>query len=985
MRYRLLGPLTLDDAPLEHRRQRTVLAALLVHAGKPVPLAALIDELWSDPPESAQVMVQMCISELRKSLAPGVAARDPGQVLRGRRGGYTLDVPGGELDQTRFLRLAEHGNRLACEGRADEASAVLHDALDLWRGAPLADVDGGPALSAHAAWLANLRTVAMERAARVDFELGRYAEVIAMLQVEVLTDPAQEALAAHLVKALAATGRRGEAANVFEQVRFALDEQLGVRPGNELIDALRSIEPANRPSDPPAAQLPPQLGDFTGRRDLLADIHALFEETDGPRVLVLCGQGGIGKTTLAVRAAHLLRERFPGGQLAANLREDGSRIHETLARFLRALGVDEYRLPADHTERRQLWRSHTARAEVLVLLDDAANEAQVRELLPTGSRCAAIVTSRRRLLGLEGARTIEVPELPGQDAAELLDNLVGAHRVAAEPGQAERLLALCAGLPLAVRIVGATLAAAAHEPIRELADRIADRHRNLLRLRAGDLDVRATLEVGIAECDAAARRALCLLGAFRFATFTAWTVAALTDTPESEATDILRGLVTAQLVQAAGRDRLGSTRYRMHELIAACCAERADAAEVDAALDRICAGYLLLAGLARRTLRRGWFPPDEPDAAPESATAHAVVENPGGWCREELANLIAVIGMAFERGWWSLTAQLSGAFAGIAEPRPGSVETRQVTILGLVAARQSGDQGAEARSLCALGDLRWDIGQAKVALPCYSLAIRRFEASDDRPSAARVLLARSEVLLDLGRLGEVRADLHAAMHILEREGDRLWYAQALRQLGSLLFDIGEIDEALRLYQEGRQLILRHGTRHELARASKTLADIHSWHGDHAEAERLLAESFDIATELADRHWRAHVLRSIGNLRRREGRLTEADKALGESLTLFEELQHSHARAYTLRWIGELRLDQGDPVGAEQQFLACQTLCYASGDRRGQGYARYGLGKCRLACGEIEAGNHLLHSAARIFGALGFHRCVDLVESALKRI
>ncbi|MFF5987700.1 AfsR/SARP family transcriptional regulator [Prauserella flavalba] len=985
IRYGVLGPLTADGERVSPGQHRTVLATLLIQANEAVPTSTLVDELWPDrAPGSATVMVQMCVSGLRKLLAPGVPARDPRQVLRTYRGGYRLEVPDDALDQASFLALAERGHRLAAERDPKGAAQALREALELWRAPALQDVTGGAVVNAHATWLDEQRAAVLEQRIALDLTLGAHRAVIAELRGQVAAEPTNEALAAHLVTALAAVGRQGEALAVFERTRAALATELGVRPGRRLLGAVAGLRPrvtAGRPKRVVPAQLPPDIADFTGRTEIVAEIgRALTAPASAPRVLVLCGQGGLGKSALAVHVAHLLRERFPDAQLVAG---DGSAA-EVLGQFLRALGVTDDELPSALVDRQHLWRTRTASSRVLVLVDGARDEQQVRALLPGGSGCAVLVTSRRRLLGLEGARTVELPELAESEALDLLAALAGRARLDAEPGEARELVRLCGGLPLAVRIVGAKLAAHAHEPIADLVARLADRHRGLGELRAGDLDVRATVDVSYAECPEPQRRALRLLGHAGLPTCTRWTVATLLDSAADTARDVCEGLVDAQLLQVGGRDAAGLVRYRLHDLIAAFAAEQEEPGAADA-MERLVHGYLALAGRAHDKLRASRFPPAAPPAPATSATERAVQADPGGWRHEESGNLVALTRWTYRTGWWRHTWQLADAFAGLAERRPDDPGVRDVAVLGLLAARRTGDRRAEAMSLCALGDLRWESGRAGVAARYYALASTAFEELGDDRGLARVLTARADVDIERGRLDRAREDLRRALLLAQLCGDRQCRADALDQLGSLLADIGDLAAAEDCFTNSRQVAESLGSLRGVARAEKRLADVLRWRGEHEQARERLETALEISREHADVHWEAHVLRSLGELDRATGDLAGSERSLTRACELFTELGHRHARAYVLYSLGELYADQELPERAELSLAACRQVFQALDDRRGQGYALLGLGRLWARHGDGDAAIATLRAAAGIFARLGHRRCERTALSALAAV
>lgn len=352
----------------------------------------------------------------------------------------------------------------------------------------------------------------------------------------------------------------------------------GARERFGRVAAGQSATPEPLPLPTLPSQLPADIADFTGRAEHMATLRSLLTGADpAPAAVVLCGQPGAGKTALAVHAGHAVGSSFPDGHLFANLRgteAEPRAASDVLAGFLRALGVADGDIPADLDGRATLYRSRTAARGVLVLLDDAVSESQVRPLLPGGARCATLVTSRARLAGLEAAAALPVGVLEPPEAVLLLGRVAGEARTAAEAGAAAEITERCGRLPLAVRIAGARLASRPHWTLSRLAARLADEHRRLDELRVGDLDVRARFSASYRLLGAEARTAFRRTALLDTPDVAAWAVAALVDGDVERSEHLYERLVDLHLVEEAGEDAAGQLRYRMHDLLRAFAHER---------------------------------------------------------------------------------------------------------------------------------------------------------------------------------------------------------------------------------------------------------------------------------------------------------------------------------------------------------------------------------------------------------------------------
>jgi DNA-binding SARP family transcriptional activator len=630
MRFSILGPLEVSDdqgrrIAVTRRLHRSALALLLFTAGQPCSSTRLISGLWGDePPLSPHVSLRSCVYGIRKILP------DP-QRLVTHPSGYLITVAPGELDLDDFLDLARRGRDALDRGEPRTATALLSQAVSLWREPPLSDLPEVPARQG----ILDQRKETRDALNDARLAMGEHRQILAELRSVVAADPVHEHAWAQLITALYRSGARAEALAAFGRLRFTLISGHGIDPGPELQDLHRRIladdptlmittgqaseipstaisltpapraafapgpEPASAPRPAPASaapqpvcQLPMAIADFTGRT---AELHSLLERLSGAgmAVTVVSGMLGVGKTTLAVHAAHLARACFPDGQLFACL-DDGGRPRDpqvVLGELLRGLGVPTASILATRFEREALYRSALAGRRVLVLADGASSAAQVRPLLPGTAGSAVVVSSRARLPDLDGARFIELGGLEPADSVRLLSRIRGRGEALApaEAGAARSVASACGHLPLALRIAGARLADDPELTMVGLASLLADERRRLDELEIGEVSVHTRLVAAAKAVSGPARRALAILAAADQREISGSEIAALLDDPGTP--DLAPELANAGLLnRVSGNGQLSDRMYAMHPLVRAYARELiadADPGLADTASERL--------------------------------------------------------------------------------------------------------------------------------------------------------------------------------------------------------------------------------------------------------------------------------------------------------------------------------------------------------------------------------------------------------------
>jgi DNA-binding SARP family transcriptional activator/tetratricopeptide (TPR) repeat protein len=968
VKFGVLGPLTASVILPSAGQPRRLLAVLLAKPNEFVHRDALVDELWPEgAPSSAAAIVQVTVSKLRKVLSPGL---DPGgdeQRLRSGPLGYRLTVGEGELDADQFLLQAAVAATTADPVQRRE---LLEGALSRWRGPAFEDVSGGPLVEAHKVWLDDRRWSVFRTLVDLELADGLHRRVVDRLELVVAERPTDEQLVARLATALERCGQRDAAIEALRRAQQALWERAGVRPGRELVALYRRIAGREWTTGGPPAQLPSSTPDFFGRTRLVGELTTLR----GPAPILLHGPAGVGKTALAVHAAKRARKRFPDGQLVAELRRpDGTPVEprEVLARFLVALGVVREDLPGDPDELAALWRGHTHGRRLLVLLDDAVSERQVRSLLPAGSKCAALVTSRRRLLGLAGARPVEVGELDDREAFDLFESIAGCERLLADPDAAARVVSHCRGLPLAIRVAGAKLAQRPHLLVAELAARLDVERRRLDELTAGDVGVRQAVASSLRDCSPPEREALRLLGALELPEVTEWSAAALLDVPVQAARDLLDALADGHLVRVTGRDQLDFARYTLYEFVRLLVREHPRTEADSGAVRRAMVAYLGVAEYVVSLLDRGSGRAPDDDLVPvEPALLERVRADPIAWRDAEVDNVAAAVRIAGDNRWYRLTERLSDAYAALADVQLTGPSAHVVSVLGLAAARSRRGQPVAAFKLLDLGTMHWEHGRSRRARHCFAMSETRFREQGDFRGTGAALIALADVDAESGDGDGAMAELRQALELLRECDDVRGQSVASYQLGSLLHDLGDVRQAGESFEVSLLLAERCGSGRQYDQAGKRYADLLRRHGRLEEAELLLADALDGAVRSHERHWEAHVLRSFGDLRAELGDIKESRRYLTRSLELFTQLGHRHAAAYTHRSLAEAWVTT-EPALAEWHLRTALRTFRDLRDRRGAGYALLTLGRIRTRSGDIDAAAESLDTAAGVFLELGF--------------
>jgi DNA-binding SARP family transcriptional activator/tetratricopeptide (TPR) repeat protein len=906
--FRVLGPLAVlcngSPVTLQGPRQRRLLAILLLSANNVVAAERIVDELWEHPPATARRQVHNATAALRRSLGAGAQARiDTVDV------GYQLTIRPEQLDAEVFRRHVRDAERAMADRRPQEAVGSLRQALGLWRGPALPGLDGRQIRSAVAG-LEELRLACLERLGSLHLELGEEAGLLSELTAWVSDYPQREPLRATLMVALYRCGRQAEALAVYEQGRRLLASELGLDPGQAirrlhekiLLGELKlpaptrsgpAMEQAVAPSPtravagrngPVAAgdvacTLPRDIMDFSGREAEIAQMRegAARSATTALAISTIDGMGGIGKTALAVRLAYLIRDDYPDGQHFLDLRgftpgQDPMTPAQALDVLLRSIGVPLEQVPPDEESRIACWRSQMADRRMLVVLDNAVDEDQVRPLLPGAGKALLIVTSRRHLSGLEGTSSLFLDVLPREDALALFQRVVDRPLTEADRVVATEVVDLCGRLPLAVRIAGSRLRHRPNWTVEDLVGRLRDQRRRTLFLAVGDRTVAAVLALSYRYLAPAIQRLLRLLSVHPGVDFEPYAVAALAASTPEEAEQGLDALVDDNLLlQGTGG------RYRIHDLVRDCAHELAiqydGDAELRAAAQRLLDYYLRLAWRACAPMARGVhrFEPDFTTAVPEMPAEN----DPMRLLKGEHANIVEAARYAAEQGWSDHAWQIPCALQPFLNRMNHHANSLAMFQRGLAVARQHADARGELAMLSSIAVIMREQGR-------FAESQRLFEQAIAISRRTRTLSGEVWQLVGLGF--------------------------TYRRAGRLLL-------AHETFANGRSLAHRAGDRFGYVGLTNSLAAVCIAMGRHAEGFSYLDEVLPVAQEIGATQEEALILGNLGLALDRMGKSADALDLFDQALERGHQIGFRHAEAMSLAGRGAARVNLGDLDGA----------------------------------------------------------------------
>ncbi|HVV07661.1 AfsR/SARP family transcriptional regulator [Amycolatopsis sp.] len=912
VRFRLLGSVAAfdDQGPvrLGGPKQRTVLAALLLNADRVVAEDQLIEFVWGQtPPASARGQLQVRISELRKLLGRALIVR--------RSPGYLIGVRPGDLDLEVFETAVTEGKAELSEDRPLQAAERFRAALALWDEEPLAGVT--PFLADRMVpVLEERRTAALEELYEAELSAARHAEVVGELRESVAAHPFRERLRGQLMLALHRSGRTADALAAYADAERLFGGELGIEPSAELRELRRLIADGQREPVVSAAGLPYGAQSFAGRSGQLAQLgEQLSGGRDATGICVIHGTAGVGKTALAVHWARGMRTHYPDGQLYVNLRGfDAERApltpEQALVSLLRALGVAPERIPSGLDAQEGLYRSLLADKRVLVLLDNAADGAQVLPLLPPSG--TVLVTSRHRLSDLvarTGARPLPLDVLPPEDSRSLLTGVLGPARVSAEPEAAWRLAELCGNLPLALRVAAANLTTRAKPRIAELVYELSRGERLGAVTNAFDVSYQAL--------PPQLRRLFRLLALIPGADFTAPVAAALVGEPLPEVRRRLDRLAAAHLLeqQAIGR-------FHFHDLLRDYARDRLGeeeaAAERDAAWQRLVEFYLATAESAEERFgRRGLRLPRDFDVYSPQALRFPDAAAAASWLDTEHGNLSALLRQAAENGPYPQAWYLSDTARMVFMHRGMRAEWRDLATSVLAAAQRLGEVRVVALMHQSIGTVWNYLERRDQAIHHLLKAMDAHQSSGWLEGRAAAMNALGVSYQGTGQYSEAAGQYEAAARLQRSLGSEIGEMMSLNNLGFVYRQLGRLDDAV--VQLSRALELAAGADSNWGKAATLVSlglTLRLRNEEHA-AEKLLTEARELHREAKDLYGEAYALSGLSLLRVDAGDFELGREYAATALDLAERENNPETSAAALNALGRAEAALGRVAEAER--------------------------------------------------------------------
>jgi DNA-binding SARP family transcriptional activator/tetratricopeptide (TPR) repeat protein len=915
---------------LGHARQQCVLVVLLLEANKLLSADQLLSRVWgADFPHRGRDTLYSYLSRLRRALALATDVR----IVR-RSGNYVLKVDPMTVDVHRF----HHRAGQARSADDDHALALMNDALGLWQGEAFAGL--------NTPWLNEVRgTLEQQRLAlemdRTDLLLrrGRQGELLAGLSASAAAYPWDERLAGQLMLALALAGRQADALAHYRRLRTRLAEDLGTDPGatlqqlhhriltadSTLMSSTNTSTTPTGPSTPIPRQLPAEPRLFTGRKGQLAKLTATVNtssEHGGMMVIsAIGGTGGIGKTWLALSWAYHNLDRFPDGQLFADLRgfnptNQPTHPADVLGGFLDALGIDRDRQPNDLDRRAELYRSVVADKRMLVILDNAVSTEQVTPLLPGGRHCTVVITSRNQLRGLtarHGAQPLHLDVLTDPEAHSLLATALGPDRATTDADAIADLVNLCGGFPLALGVIAARAAANPHLLLADIATELRALGVDALDSDDPTASLPSVLSWSLHRLTPHQCEGFTLLGIAPGPDIGLPAATALTGLPERQTHTLLQVLADASLIS-----RTPGGRYAMHDLVRAYATTTANHLPTDVretALRRVLDFYIHTAHIAGQLLNPHHDPPPL-DAPSSDVNSHPLPDAAAAltWFDTEHAGLLAAQHTAITHHWYPAIWWLAWTLDTFHHWQGHRHDRLSVWQAAADAAAHIPDTAAVTSAYRRLGYAHGSLSQHDDALDHLQHALTFAENHHDPPERARIHYALAWAWERRGDCNQALNHARRALDLFRRLDDRVWEARALNNVGWCAARLGDYDTAREHCHAALTLHRHHRDPDGEADSLDSLGYIAHCTGHHTQATIHFQNALALFRDLGNSHEAADTLERIGHPHVALGQPEQARAVWQEALQMYQEQgRHDDATRIQHHLVNLENLDNAPPA------------------------------------------------------------------------
>jgi tetratricopeptide (TPR) repeat protein/DNA-binding SARP family transcriptional activator len=945
MEFNILGPLEIlpsGQAPsLQRAKERCLLAIFLMTPNRVHRTENLIYQVWDDddPSDTVTRTFHSYIGHVRDVAE---ASSGEAQLLK-EPGGYMFRIDQDRVDLHRFRVLKNQADAIALSGDAPQAVGLLQEADTLWRGPALAGLRGRWIAGIRASLETERRTAVMRRI-ELELELGHHAELTGELQRLSAQFPLDETCIAYEMTALYRSGRQADALTLYRETRNRLSEH-GIEPGIGLASLHQRIlchDPSlvivtargHSASSPRPTPLPQLAKEFVGRTE---ELHMLMNQ-EGPgyfRNKVIAGMAGVGKTTLALKAASLLTDRYPDGQLYLNFQshvpgEIQLDAAEALRRLLDMLGIPSTPVPRGVRELVALWQHELAYRRLIIVLDDVPGSAAIAPILPKSGDCLTVITTRNRLTGIPNASELSIGMLPESDAIALFTMITGPGK-ADDPAMVAKAVRLCECLPLAIRLTATRLRADSASTVSDFVAEVAGLQTFPDGLGGASRQLMSTFELSYRGLSSEHQRFFRRLGMNPCMDFTVYSAAIIAGIEKSEAEAALSALFDRHLIERGTKQR-----FRFHDLVgsyAAFCAERDDSHQERRDTGRNMLDYLLYhadsADFILYSHRRYFL-----SRTPEKPITHSgisSVEEAQAWLESEWRNIVKAAEYAAKHEWKWHSAELAHILSEFLDIRGCWDEAIALHSLALQACRDLSDFPGIARASLDLSLASQRKGRHESALRHASEALSIYESISDQRGRALAADRMGMIQYFSGRFRQALAYDQEARALYNESGDQAGEAEAIFHAGVSCLNLGRLRESMGYFRDALALFERIGNERGKAKVINSMAEVMRYQGYHREAISDYLQALEIYQEIGSREEQAVVKQNIGCVYLYKGNPEEALREFRSALTIFRDSLDLPRQACALCDIGDAYLSMERHTESLIHYQNAATIADQVGD------------------------------------------------------